>query len=357
MTDWTSLIGVAAATSLIMLSALAWQMTVLPGRKDIGLSLTAGACFFLYRAAPETFGFLLLVLFAGPLICNRAIRAGFEHHQRPVWLDALLLGTALVSGIFGYVWGHSKMAASVFNILSLGLFLEPVVLIWRGLGDDLIEIRRCIRLWFLGAGTALSLLIALVSIYGSAQMAVSIGGVATLGFALIVILWGRKFLPSAAGEAKAVAVIGQDPGETRPLNRQEVLIRDRLRQMMTDEKLYSTPNLTLSRLAQRLDVPEHRLRRVIRAGEGHKHFSAYLNAYRLKAFKVLIEDKDYDQQSILSLAFGVGYNALSAFNRAFKAAEGMTPSAYRQARIAARTARKPPNIANTAVPKSTTESA
>lgn len=69
-------------------------------------------------------------------------------------------------------------------------------------------------------------------------------------------------------------------------------------------------------------MAEHRLRRVIHAGEGEDHFSRYLNRWRIEAFKA----RGHEEASVLELALAVGYNSLSAFNRAFKASEGGTPS-------------------------------
>lgn len=102
----------------------------------------------------------------------------------------------------------------------------------------------------------------------------------------------------------------------------------RLRQVIGE--VYTDPALTLSSLARRLDVPEHRLRRVIHLGEDQRNFSTWLNSYRISAFKARIDEDD----TILALALAVGYNSLSAFNRAFKAVEGVTPSAFRAARKA-----------------------
>jgi len=44
--------------------------------------------------------------------------------------------------------------------------------------------------------------------------------------------------------------------------------------------------------------------------------------------KEKMKDADWKTQTILGVAFEVGYNSKSAFNRAFKKIEGSTPSEY-----------------------------
>ncbi|WP_411910534.1 helix-turn-helix domain-containing protein [Paucibacter sp. DJ1R-11] len=66
----------------------------------------------------------------------------------------------------------------------------------------------------------------------------------------------------------------------------------------------------------------------------------------MDAIRAELADPAQDTETVLSLALAAGYNSLSAFNRAFKAAEGCSPSAFRaacQARLSAST----PNSADT----------
>ncbi len=328
----------AVAAALCLLAVLIWQQPVLPGRKDLAAGLVAGAAFFLYKAFPAELSFCLAVVLAGPLTCNRAHRAGFEVGQRPLWLDIVLLVASLAFGVLAYGGPHLVLAAQGFNLLSLYLFLELPFVVLGGLPDDLIEARRNARLWVMGLGAILGTAIAVGAILGRSEWAVSAGALATLALCFAAIAFSKQILasiaPAPVPDAQADALDGR-----------EAQVLRRLRQLM-ETGAYTDPGLTLSRLAQKLDVPEHRLRRVIHVGEQQRNFSAWLNALRVNEVKRKIDDPTCDGETILSLALSVGYTSLSVFNRAFKDTEGTTPSEFRRARIAARTASPRPKTMN-----------
>lgn len=328
-----SLLAPAAAASLLLMAILIWKRLAFPGHGELALSLAFGALFFLYRADSVAFAWLQPVLCAGPLACNRAIRAGFEVGRRSPSIEGLVLVVLVASGVYGYA-GHVVWAARVFDVVSLGLFFELPLVVWRGLPDDLVAARRQARLWCLAIGAGLSLLIAVASVFGHGALAVTAGAAA-----VILLCWGAV----AFGDRVFGAVVPQP----KALDHRDSQVLRRLRGLMRDEMLYRDPNVTLSRLAQRLDVPEHRLRRVIHVGEGQRNFSAWLNGWRIGEIKAALDDPSRED-SLLNLAMAAGYNSLSAFNRAFKAVEGMTPSAYRAARTAktVASARNSPDVAS-----------
>lgn len=99
---------------------------------------------------------------------------------------------------------------------------------------------------------------------------------------------------------------------------------------MESERLYREEGLTIGALAQRLGVPEHRLRRLINQRLGHRNFNQYLNGYRLAEAKAALADPSQDDVPVLSIAMDAGFQSLGPFNRAFKADTGMTPSEYRR---------------------------
>jgi len=315
----------AAATAQLVMAVLAWQQPALPGRRALALALAAGAMFFVFRAYPILSPLLLPFVVAAPLAVNRGLRAAFETSQRPPALDAALLAILLASGLAAFTPLHVAWAATLDGTLTMLLFLELPVVVWRGLPDDLIQARRSARLWVLGLGALLGAIIAIGAAAGQGETAVSFGAAATLALCLAAAACGRRIvatLSPAEPETRAVS----DPLDTR-----ERRILQQLRTLM-DDGIYRDPALTLSRLAQRLEVPEHRLRRVIHIGEGQRNFSAWLNARRIADVKARLDKGASD--TILALALDAGYNSLSVFNRAFRLAEGMSPTAYRAARTA-----------------------
>lgn len=324
-----SLLAPAAAASLLLMAILIWKRLTFSGHGELAVSMVFGALFFLFRADAADFAWLSPVLCLGPLACNRAVRAAFETEERPWWLEGVLV-LAVSAGGYGYA-GHVIWAQRIFEVASLWLFLELPVVAWRALADDLIAARRQVRLWCLAIGAGLSTAIALVSLAGQVALATDLGAAAVIVLACSAMAFGDHVVkPEAATAAKA-------------LDSRDTQVLARLRALMQDEVLYRDPNLTLSRLAQRLDVPEHRLRRVIHIGEGQRNFSTWLNDWRIAEIKGVLDDPAREE-TLLSLAVAAGYNSLSAFNRAFKAVEGVTPSAYR----AARTAKTMANVKKTA---------
>jgi AraC-like DNA-binding protein len=83
-------------------------------------------------------------------------------------------------------------------------------------------------------------------------------------------------------------------------------------------------------VAARVGVPEYRLRRLINQRLGHRNFAAYLNGFRLAEVKAALADPAQRDVPILTIALDAGFGSLAPFNRAFRDAEGMTPSDYRE---------------------------
>lgn len=306
----------AAAAALLMMAAAVWrQRPVGAGRLCTGM--LAGALYFGVTAEPGL-SWLMPLAWLGPLAFNRAVHAGFGEPPRPAWQDALLALASLVLGL----WQPRG-----FDLLALLLFAQAPLRVCLAAADDLDARRRLGRFWFLGLGGAVGLVVSLAAVLGSGALAAQLAAGVTLALCLAAAgrAWPTDPPPSAAPLA---------------LDAQEHQQLARLRALMSEQQAFRDPQLTLSRLAQRLDLPEHRLRRLIHEGEGEGHFSGYLNRWRIGAVKAALADPARQDDTVLSLATEAGYNSLSVFNRAFKAAEGCTPSAFRaacQARPAAST--------------------
>ncbi|BBF80333.1 transcriptional regulatory protein [Asticcacaulis excentricus] len=287
-------------------------------------ALCLGALYFLHAAFPEALKPLVAIIATGPLVFNRAVGLGLGLTPRPLKIDAALL--VLLVGLSGI--GHVFSALQpVWDVVSLYLFFELPVRLWRRLPGDLLNARRRASYALLAIGTLLGAGVAVASILGRSAPAATVGAFLTLCLCLATAAFG--------GELKRTLT-----PERSVLNVAETRLLQRVRTEMAET--YADPNLTLSRLAQRLGVAEHHLRRVIHAGEGEEHFSRYLNRWRIESFKARAKEEG----TILELALSVGYNSLSAFNRAFKASEGVTPSAFRAA-LKAKTSETMLNTADT----------
>lgn len=313
----SSVVALAAATALLMSAAALWRQRP-PAAATLTLGMLGGMAYFLVMAGPA-FEPLRPLAWLAPLAVNRALLAGFGLPVHPPALDALLATASLA---LGWAWPPG------FNLLALLIFAEAPLRVALGLADDVIGRRRVMRLWFLGLGAVLAVVTTLAASLGHAAAAMPVAAAATLLLCLAAA--GR---PWPLEPAATVATAALDAQEQRQLAR--------LRAVMIEGQLFRDPALNLSRLARHLELPEHRLRRLVHEGEGEGHFSAYLNRLRIAAVKAALADPARDADTVLSLATEAGYNSLSVFNRAFKAAVGCTPSAFRAACQASRTASSP----------------
>ena len=98
---------------------------------------------------------------------------------------------------------------------------------------------------------------------------------------------------------------------------------------MSSAKPYLDANLTLPQLAIMLKIPVHHLSRVINEKFGINFFD-FINRYRIDEVKSKINNPQFDNLSLLGIAFDCGFNSKSAFNRVFKKMTGLTPSEYKK---------------------------
>lgn len=103
----------------------------------------------------------------------------------------------------------------------------------------------------------------------------------------------------------------------------------KLERLMRSERLYLRPDLTLPELAKAVGCSVNHLSQVINSGFGRSFFD-YVNCYRVDRAKELLSELDGHGDSVLNIAFSVGFNSNSAFYTAFKKAVGEAPAQYRR---------------------------
>lgn len=103
----------------------------------------------------------------------------------------------------------------------------------------------------------------------------------------------------------------------------------KIKHFMKTEKSYMDADLTLPGLANKLKIPSHHLSRVINEKLGLNFFD-FINQYRIEEVKAKMTNPEFDNLSILGIAFESGFNTKSAFNRVFKKMTGITPSEYKK---------------------------
>jgi AraC-like DNA-binding protein len=115
---------------------------------------------------------------------------------------------------------------------------------------------------------------------------------------------------------------GSDPAEDR--------LALALQHLMAVERVYRADDMSVANLAARLSVPEYRLRRLINQRLGYRNFNAFVNGYRLDAVRAALADPAQREVPVLTLALDAGFQSIGPFNRAFKAATGLTPTEFRR---------------------------
>lgn len=88
---------------------------------------------------------------------------------------------------------------------------------------------------------------------------------------------------------------------------------------------YKNNELKLAQLAEELSLSPHHLSQIINQNAG-KNFSEFINDYRIQEVIQLITQIDRVSQ----LAYEVGFNNRTTFNKAFKKTTGLTPTEYKK---------------------------
>jgi AraC-like DNA-binding protein len=146
-------------------------------------------------------------------------------------------------------------------------------------------------------------------------------------FALSVICW---FVLKALYQPQLFVGINIDLVPFKPAtefaNKESKEIK-KLTLFMEREKPYLDDQLTLQKLADRIEMPEKNVSKLINQQLG-KHFFDFINQYRIQESKKLLSDKT--ALTVLEIVYQLGFNSKSSFYTAFKKETGQTPTAYRK---------------------------
>lgn len=106
-----------------------------------------------------------------------------------------------------------------------------------------------------------------------------------------------------------------------------VLWKNRIDDLMTDQRLYLEPSLSLSDLAIKLKTNASVLSAVINNGYG-KNFNDFVNEYRVEEVKKQLSRPENAHLTLLGIALDCGFNSKATFNRAFKKFTNQSPKEY-----------------------------
>ena len=265
----------------------------------------------------------------------------FDDSFRLRWWHGALWLLMVVLGAVECVAGsrYLSIALTSSSLLFAVLAVVPTLTTWR---DDLLEGRRRLRLFIVIASATYSALTAIAYLTGDIDPT---RGPATplAAFALVAIVapiaWLTLGLRPSQGACSRPR-LSPRPGRSSPdpgdigarrstVNPGAGRCASRARAMTVD-RTYRQDGLTIAQLAERLGMPEYRLRRLINQALGYRNFNSFLNFYRIADARAALADPTQAEVPVLTIALDAGFSSLGPFNRAFKAETGMTPSEFRR---------------------------
>lgn len=98
---------------------------------------------------------------------------------------------------------------------------------------------------------------------------------------------------------------------------------------MSEEETFLDAELTIQNLALQIGVPTKELSVLINHHLG-KHFFDFINEYRIKKAKSILENPKNKELTVLEILYQVGFNSKSSFNTAFKKQCHITPIEFRK---------------------------
>lgn len=260
----------------------------------------------------------------------------FDDSFRLRWWHGALWLLMLVLGAVECVAGSRilSVALTSSSILFAVLAVVPTLTTWQG---DLLEGRRRLRLFIVIASATYSALTAVAHLTG--DLTPTSGPNLFVAFALLAIVapiaWLTLGLRTSQGLFATLAQPAMAPAmapvpTTTPAETVNPARVAALERAMTVDRVYRQDGLTIAQLAERLGMPEYRLRRLINQALGYRNFNSFLNFYRIAEAKAALADPAQAEVPVLTIALDAGFSSLGPFNRAFKTETGMTPSEFRR---------------------------
>lgn len=313
-------------------------------------------CMVCYLAFPlldlsqnKTASFLIgRLAFATPAVLWLITYAFFIDAPRipiPVWACIIAYMTLRAIGsIYFYLEpDHPRLSPEfitfylVPHILRLGMCGHMIFLALSGFDNDLIEVRRRIRVPVV---LILGGLFALMTISGSIGLTGQMSEEFLISYSTLQWIADLCIFPVTLSVNILLFRLNFDkfkfavPEESHAPNRvasealdaKDFALKEKILASMEQDKLYTRTGLTIGEFAKHLHIQEYKLRQIINHHLNYNNFSHFLNGYRIhEAEHKLVTTND----SIFNIGLDVGYTSLSSFHKAFKEMHGMTPKEFR----------------------------
>jgi AraC-like DNA-binding protein len=214
------------------------------------------------------------------------------------------------------------------NLSTIALVTHLVFITLSEHKDDLIEKRRNLRVYLVYVISIMTIIMTLFSFYilnhyHYAYLQPTANIVAIWPIIILTSYWLLNMDENTF--AFDLAKINQ-----AKLGSKDVELNNKLETETIQKQAFLENSLSIDTLAKRLGVSSYRLRGFINQTLGFDNFSTYINGYRIEKIKIEFSNPEKSHIPILTIALNNGFNSLSTFNRAFKTAEGLTPSEFRK---------------------------
>lgn len=244
----------------------------------------------------------------------------FDERPHP----ALVIGLILYFSLMPYVVPNAYLSTAD------GIVLFPLMghIFWltlSGYRGDLIPPRRRFRIAFAVVVPIVAITIGVFElIIPNAQTEITLRLLQSATFlvlGLVFTVWMTKM-------DRDLLLATRSRGEIYDDLAQEAEMR-RLQELLNSD-IHRTEGLSIGSLAEAMEIPEHRLRRLINHHMGYRNISELINDRRIDDAKDRLSDPALASRQITQIAFDVGYGSLAPFNRAFRERTGQTPKQFRQ---------------------------
>jgi len=261
-------------------------------------------------------------------------KAIFDDHFKATGLIAVWFGIAIAIHYWVYlkdilvipVWAQ-QASYILSEIVSIGFVLAGIYTAIKTRKGDLIESRMKFRNLFVMITAAL---IGITLIVESMTIAKD-----SVDFLQILqrssILGLTLFFLISNFEIKSGFFFREQPKEKPPIVIEDGELRRKLEALIEEKKVYRKEGLTIRELSEMLSEQEYKVRRLINGELGFRNFNDFLNKYRVNEACEILNDPSQNRKTILEIAYGLGYQSIGPFNKAFKELKETTPTAYRKA--------------------------
>ena len=105
--------------------------------------------------------------------------------------------------------------------------------------------------------------------------------------------------------------------------------KNRLHEVMEKDKVFLDEDLTLNKLATSIGTTDKKLSHLLNQYM-NTTFYDFINKYRVDSVKEKMASKDFENITLLGMAYESGFKSKTSFNRIFKKETGLSPSEYKR---------------------------